>query len=84
MSMLLNNRQDRALPRTTKSSPTWLLSHSLEHLFQCLITLAVKKFSSLFKWNFLNFNLCPLPLALALGTTEKSLTASSLCPHITY
>ena len=28
-------------------------------------------------WNFLCFSLCPLPLVLSLGTTEKSLVLSS-------
>ena len=32
----------------------------------------------MFKWNFLYFSLCPLPLILALDTTEKGLAMSSL------
>jgi len=43
-------------------------------LFQCLTILTVKKGVLLmFKWNFLYFSLCPLPLFLSLGTTMKSL-----------
>jgi len=40
-------------------------------------TLKVKKFFLMFTWNFLCFSLCPLPLVLSLGTTEKSLASSS-------
>jgi len=36
-----------------------------------------KKFFLMFRWNFLCFSLCPLPLVLSLGTTEKSLAPSS-------
>jgi len=46
---------------------------SLGSLFQCSVTLRVKKFFLMFRWNFLCFNLCPLPLVLSLGTTEKNL-----------
>ena len=35
----------------------------------------------MFKWDFLYFNLCPLPLGLSQDTTEKSLAPSSLLPH---
>ena len=41
------------------------------------VTLRGKKFFLLFSWNFLCFSLCPLPLVLLLGTTEKSLAPSS-------
>jgi len=37
----------------------------------------VKKFFLMFRRNFLCFSLCPLPLVLSLGTTEKSLAPSS-------
>jgi len=40
-------------------------------------TLRVKKFFLMFRQNFLFFSLCPLPLVLSLGTTEKSLAPSS-------
>lgn len=33
------------------------------------------------KWNFLCFNVCPLPLVISLGTTKKSLAPSSLLPQ---
>jgi len=44
---------------------------------QCSVTLKVKKFFLVFRWNFLCFSLCPLPLVLSLGTTEKSLAPYS-------
>ena len=37
-----------------------------------------KELFPIFRVNFLCFNLCPLPLVLSLGTTEKSLAPSSL------
>jgi len=45
----------------------------LGSLFQCSVTLRVKKFFLLFRWNFLCFSLCLLPLVLSQSTTEKSL-----------
>jgi len=42
-----------------------------------LHNLRVKKFFLMFRWNSLCFSLCPLPLVLLLGTTEKSLASSS-------
>ena len=50
---------------------------SLGSLFQCSVTLRGKKFFLMFRQNFLFFSLCPLPLVLSLGTTEKSLAPSS-------
>ena len=50
---------------------------SLGSLPQCSVTLRGKKFFLMFRWNFLCFSLCPLPLVLSLGTTEKSLAPSS-------
>jgi len=50
---------------------------SLGRLFQCSITLRVKKFFFVLSWNFLCFSLCPLPLVLSLDTTEKCLASSS-------
>jgi len=69
----------------------WLLSISREgdsttslgSLFQCSVTLRGKKFFLMFRWNFLFFSLCPLPLVLLLGTTEKSLVpllVTYVCP----
>jgi len=49
---------------------------SLGSLFQCFVTLRVRKFFLMFRCNFLCFSLCPLPLVLSLGTTEKSLAPS--------
>jgi len=45
--------------------------------FQYSVTLRVKKFFLMFRWNFLCFSLCLLPLVLLLGTTEESLAPSS-------
>jgi len=50
---------------------------SLGSLFQCSATLQIKKFFLMFSWNFLCFSLCPLPIVLSLGTTEKSLAPFS-------
>uniref|UniRef100_A0A8C2TCB7 Uncharacterized protein n=1 Tax=Coturnix japonica TaxID=93934 RepID=A0A8C2TCB7_COTJA len=49
---------------------------SLGSLFQCSVTLKVRKFLLMFTWNFLCCSLCPLPLILWLGTTKKSLIPS--------
>ena len=57
---------------------------SLGSLFQCSVTLRGKKFFLMFSWSFLCFNLCPLPLVLSLGTTEKSLAPSSWHPPFRY
>ena len=50
---------------------------ALGNLFQCSVILRGKKFFLMFRWNFLCFSLCPLPLVLSLGSTEKSLAPSS-------
>ena len=50
---------------------------SLGNLLQYSVTLRVKKFFLMFRRNFLSLSLCPLPLVLSLGTTEKSLAPSS-------
>jgi len=50
---------------------------SLGNLVQWSITLRGKKFFLMFRRNFLCFRLCPLPLVLSLGSTEKSLAPSS-------
>ncbi|NXN56925.1 ARMC4 protein, partial [Rynchops niger] len=57
---------------------------SLGSLFQCSVTLTVKKFFRVFERNFLCSNLCPLPLVLSLGTIEKSLAPSSFSPPFRY
>jgi len=46
-------------------------------LLQCSVTLQVKKIFLMFRQNKLCFSLCPLPVVLLLGTTEKSLDPSS-------
>lgn len=48
------------------------------------ITHIVKECFLIFRWNFLYASLCPLPLALSLDTTGKSLTPSSLHPLFKY
>ncbi|XP_068775232.1 uncharacterized protein [Struthio camelus] len=53
---------------------------SLGNLFPCSVTLTGKKFFLVFSWNCVCFSLCPLPLVLSLGTTEKSLAPSSRHP----
>ena len=54
---------------------------SLGSLFQCSVTLRGKKFFLMFSWNFLCFSLCPLPLVLSVGTTEKSLAPWKVRTH---
>jgi len=64
----------------SRSSSRWVLNIAREgdsaiplgSLFECSVTLKVKKFYLVFRWNFLCFSLCPLPLVLLLGTTEES------------
>ena len=56
----------------------------LGSLFQCSVTLRVKKFFLMFRWNFLCFSFCLLPLVLSLGTTGKSLAPSSWHPPCRY
>jgi len=43
-----------------------------------LISLTLRRSIVMFKWSFLYFNLCPLPLVPLLDTTEKSLALSFL------
>ena len=59
-------------------------ANSLGSLFQCSVTLRVKKFFLMFRRNFIFFSLCPLSLVLSLGTTEKSLAPSSWHPPLRY
>lgn len=49
---------------------------SLGSLFQCSVTLTVKKFFLLLLCNILCHIFCPLPLVLSLHITENSLTSS--------
>lgn len=49
-------------------------SPSLGNPFLCLTTLILKRIFLVFRWIFMLFNLCPLPLVWLVGTTEKSLT----------
>jgi len=52
--------------------------------YQCLVTLSIKKHFLVFRQTLLCFSLCPLPLALSLHTTEKSLAPPSLHPSFRY
>jgi len=75
------------LPRTVSR---WLLNISKEgdstaslgNLCQCSVT--AKKCFLMFRGNLLCLSLCPLPLVLSLGATEKSLALSSLHPPFRY
>ena len=71
------------LPRTTSSQVLSISTDgdstdSLGNLCQCLTTLTRKKCFLVFRWNFVCFNLCPVPLAPSVGTPEKCLAPSSL------
>jgi len=46
---------------------------NLGHLFPVLAKLKAKKLFLVFIWNFLRFDLCPLPLVLSPSTIWKSL-----------
>jgi len=52
---------------------------SLGSLGQGSVTLREKKFFLMFRRNLLCLSLCPLPLVLSLGTTEKSLAPPLSC-----
>lgn len=56
----------------------WILQSLLSSLFWFLVSLSVTKVLRHLKWNFLCFTLCPLPLFLSPGTTEKILSLSVL------
>ena len=77
------SRVTQSRPHRTTSRQVWNISRegdstaSLGSLFQCSVTLRVKKFFLGFSWSFLGFSLCPLPLVLSLGTTGKSLAPAS-------
>lgn len=74
----------------TMSGHVWNVSKdgdsptSLGNLCQCSVTLTLKKCFLMFRWDFLYFNLYPLPLLLSLGITKTSLPQSSLHSHIRY
>ena len=58
--------------------------HSLsEQPASVFATLTVRKrFFLRFKWNFVSFSLCPLPLGHSLGTAERSQAPSFVCAHM--
>lgn len=58
-------------PRMEMPQPLW-------QPVQCLATLAIRKLCLMFKWNFLYVHLFLLSLGLSLGTTEESVSPSSL------
>jgi len=77
-SRVTQSRLDRTFSRQVLNiSREGNSTTSLGSRFQCSVTLRGKKFFLMFSWNFLCFSLCPLPLVLSLGTTEKSLAPSS-------
>lgn len=45
-------------------------------LLQYSVTLTVRSFLLIFRWNLMCFSLCPLSLAMSLGSSEKSLCPS--------
>jgi len=51
-------------------------------LFQCSVTLKMKKFFLVFKQNLLYFGSWPSPSVLLLDTTEESLAPSSVVPPL--
>lgn len=55
---------------------------SLGTLFQCVSILTVRKCFLMFRWNFLCFSLCPLPLVLPLCNTESLVSPSFLSPSV--
>ena len=73
---------------STASSQGWNISRegdstaSLGSLGQGSVTLRGKKFFLMFSWNFLCSSLCPLPLVLSLGTTEKSGSTCGCAPDV--
>lgn len=76
--------------RVLRPSSRWLLqiskdlhSHS-KSLCQCFVTRASQKRCLMFKGNLLCSGLCPLPVVMFLGTTEKNLTQPSLYPPFRY
>ena len=62
-----------------RTSSSWVLSiskdgdstTSLGNLVCCLTPLLVRKCFLALSWDFMCFNLCPLPLVLPVGTSEK-------------
>lgn len=58
-------------PRMEMPQPLW-------QPVQCLATLAIRKLCLMFKWNFPYVHLFLLSLGLSLGTTEESVSPSSL------
>jgi len=59
-------------------------TNSLGNLCQCSVTFMLTKYFLKFRANCLCFSVCPLPLVLSLGTTEKSLAPSCLHPLFRY
>jgi len=70
----------RWLPMISKKETQWPLGK----LCQCSVICTVKKCFLMSRWNCLCCSLCPLPLVLSQGTTEKSLAPSCLHPPFRY
>ena len=62
-------------PRTKSPQTLWATCASAWSPSQCFLMIW---------WKLLCFSLCPLPLILSLGTTERSLAPSSLCPPFSH
>lgn len=77
------------LPRTLSSqlkniSKDGDSTTSLHNLYQCLVTLLVKKCFLMLRRNLLCFGMGPSPLVLSLSTTEKCPFLFSLHPFFGY
>ena len=72
-SRVTQSRLHRTASRQVFNTSTGESPDPLGSLCRISINLRGKKFSLMFRWNFLCFSLCPLPLVLSLATTEKSL-----------
>ena len=67
----------KASRRVVKDSREGDSTTAMGSLFQCSVTLPVKKFCLTFKRNLLCSSLHPLPLVLSVDVSEKSLAPSS-------
>ena len=73
---ILYSRLQRKVSRRVLNMSKGDSTTTLGSLFQCSITLTAK-FFLMFIWKPLYSCLCPLPLVLSLGTSEKSLASST-------
>ena len=70
---------EKLLPKSLHSNPL-LMSPSLVWEACSRPLSPSENFILTFRWNFPCYTLCPSPLVLSLGTTEKSLSQSHLLP----